>query len=138
MVNPRDELYILHILDTTEQITAYVGMLEWETFMNDRKTHDACIRQIEIIGEASKRLSSTCTNAINLPWKEIAGTRDFLIHNYAEVDLESLWKTIKVDIPELKERLEAYLKARNTKHAPKMECVLCYPQRMARETRVLC
>ena len=109
MGNKPDELYIQHILEAVDLIELYVGQRDWESFVQDRKTHDACIRQIEIIGEASKRLSDACKNAIDLPWKEIAGTRDFLIHNYAEVDLESLWKTIKTDLPVLQNRLKDFL-----------------------------
>ncbi|HBL39588.1 TPA: DUF86 domain-containing protein [Candidatus Uhrbacteria bacterium] len=109
MASKSDDLYIEHILEASDQIIHYVDGLDWQDFIQDRKTHDACIRQIEIIGEAAKRLSNNCTNAVDLPWKEITGTRDFLIHNYAEVDLRSLWTTIQEDIPVLKERLNNFL-----------------------------
>ncbi len=99
MGSKSDDLYIQHILEAVGLIETYVNTLSWREFTSDRKTQDACIRQIEIIGEAAKRLSNNCTDTIDLPWKEIAGTRDFLIHNYAEVDLKSLWMTIQEDIP---------------------------------------
>jgi uncharacterized protein with HEPN domain len=69
---------------------------------------DAIIRQIEIIGEASKLISEKIKEkSPSIPWKDIAGMRDKLIHNYFGVDIEAVWKTIKEDIPILKKEIQA-------------------------------
>jgi uncharacterized protein with HEPN domain len=63
---------------------------------------DAVIRNIEIIGEVSKRVSSDLkATYFDIPWKEMSGMRDKLIHDYMGVDIDVVWKTIKTDIPQL-------------------------------------
>jgi uncharacterized protein with HEPN domain len=72
---------------------------------------DGVIRQIEIIGEATKRLSKeTKENHSDIPWKDIAGMRDKLIHDYFGVDIDAVWDTVKKDIPTLKKRIGALVK----------------------------
>ena len=67
---------------------------------------DAVIRNIEIIGEATKKISKQLTESHQeIPWSEMAGMRDKLIHDYLDVDLDVVWKTIEVDLPLLKEML---------------------------------
>lgn len=69
--------------------------------------HDAVIRQLEIIGEATKNLSEDLIKEHKvIPWKEIAGMRDKLIHQYFGVDFDLVWKTLKTDIPTLQQYIQ--------------------------------
>ena len=76
------------------------------------KSHwqDAIIRQLEIVGEASKRLSSSLRDATpEIPWRRICGLRDVLIHNYMGVDLEAVWTIVESSTPALRRAVEALL-----------------------------
>jgi len=87
-----DRVYLLHILDAVEQFEHYVQGLSHETFMRTRLIQDGVIRQVEIIGEATKNLSDATTNkAPKVPWRDMAGMRDVLIHQYFGVDLSAVW-----------------------------------------------
>ncbi|MDK2831557.1 MAG: hypothetical protein PWQ51_1974 [Methanolobus sp.] len=98
-----DSVFLNHILDAINQIEEYTEYLTFEEFLEKRLVQDAVIRQLEIIGEATKNLSLNTTESYpQIPWKEIAGMRDKLIHVYFGVDLEEVWNTAKRDIPELK------------------------------------
>ena len=73
-----------------------------DDFMEDAKTQSAVIRELEVIGEASKRITEEFRNTHKtIPWKLMAQMRDVLIHNYEGVDLMNVWDTIRKDIPEL-------------------------------------
>ena len=102
----KDDLaYIDHILDCIRKISEFSNGLSLKDFKTNELVQDAVIRNIEIIGEASKNLSlETKKTYYQIPWKEIAGMRDMLIHDYLGVDVTVVWKTIKEDIPPL-ERL---------------------------------
>jgi len=98
-----DKIYIEHILRSIERIESYISGKNQEDFSEDYLTQDAVIRQLEIIGEAKKRISTTF-RSINphIPWQDMAGMRDILIHNYIDVDTDIVWKTASESIPELK------------------------------------
>ena len=100
-----DIAYIEHILDCIRKIHEFSNDLSLKEFKSNEMVQDAIIRNIEIIGEASKKISKdTKQTYYKIPWKEIAGMRDKLIHDYLGVDVSVVWKTIKEDIPAL-ERL---------------------------------
>ena len=99
----RNKVYLQHILDSTAAIDSFVAAIKPEEFLEDRLLQDGVIRELEIVGEAAKNLSEDFRNSNNhIPWKDIMGTRDRLIHEYFGVDLDTVWKTAKQDLPRLK------------------------------------
>jgi uncharacterized protein with HEPN domain len=101
-----DSIYIEHILNSINSIQEYISGLSLEIFLDDRKTQDAVVRQFEIIGEATKRISSDFQdNHPNIPWSQMAGMRDVLIHDYIDVNFEIVWKTAIENIPVVKEAI---------------------------------
>jgi uncharacterized protein with HEPN domain len=101
-----DNIYLESILDCIKRIEKYTNGLSKEEFRSNEMAQDAVIRNIEIIGEASKRISEVSRkNNPFIPWKEMAGMRDKLIHDYFGVDIGVIWKTITEDIPSLRYHL---------------------------------
>lgn len=97
-----DRLYLLHILESGEEIQEYVRGMTKRAFFADHKTQDAVVRRLEIIGEATKQLSSNAREQnASVPWRRIAGMRDILIHEYFAVDLNVVWATVKNGLPAL-------------------------------------
>ncbi len=95
--------YVKDISDSIEHAEEFVEGYGLEDFKKDRKTLYAVIRAIEIIGEASKKIpKSVRAKYPDIPWKDMAGMRDKLIHEYFGVDVEVLWKTVQQDLPTLK------------------------------------
>jgi uncharacterized protein with HEPN domain len=97
------QIYLSHIRDSIELIRDYTSDGE-DYFYEDRKTQDAVIRNLEIIGEAVKQLPSelTCKYG-DIPWRDIAGMRDRLIHHYFGVDLKMVWAVVENRLSELEE-----------------------------------
>jgi len=104
----KDDLaYIEHILDCIRKIKEFTSGLSLKDFSVNELVQDAVIRNIEIIGEASKKISSdTKQIRYEIPWKEITGMRDKLIHDYLGVDVEVVWRTITEDIPALEKQIK--------------------------------
>ena len=100
----RDDLaFIEHILLCIEKIQDYTKNLTKKDFNNNELVQDAVIRNIEIIGEAVKKISKELKSQYpNIPWKEMSGMRDKLIHDYFGVDVDVVWRTVNDDIPFLK------------------------------------
>lgn len=102
-----DSTILQDIREAIERILLYSVELEYEAFVTDTKTQDAIIRNIEIIGEATKLLSDEGKNKYpNIPWKDIAGTRDKLIHGYFGVNIDVVWSIVKNDLPLLNKELK--------------------------------
>lgn len=96
------KLYLKDILQAMENIEEFVGDMDFEEFKEDDKTSSAVIRKFEIIGEAAKHIPAEMTQQyLQVPWKEMAGMRDRLIHLYFGIDYVLVWKTIKERLPEL-------------------------------------
>jgi uncharacterized protein with HEPN domain len=101
-----DNAYIRHILDAITQIEEYLSGKSLEEFMASKMVHDAVIRQLEIIGEATKNLSTAAKAASpEIPWRDIAGMRDILIHQYFGVDLLAVWKSASEELTLIKRQL---------------------------------
>jgi uncharacterized protein with HEPN domain len=99
--------YIDHILDCIRKIYEFSKGLSLKDFKTNELVQDAIIRNIEIIGEASKKISKgTKQTYYKIPWKEIAGIRDKLIHDYLGVDVAVVWETIHQDIPTLEKLIK--------------------------------
>jgi uncharacterized protein with HEPN domain len=99
-------LYIDHILDSLEKIESYTKDLTKKEFSKNDLVQDAVIRNFEIIGEASKKVSKDLKQTYHkISWKEISGMRDKLIHDYMGVDVDVIWTTIKKDLPVLKNQM---------------------------------
>ncbi|UUX92421.1 HepT-like ribonuclease domain-containing protein [Methanoplanus endosymbiosus] len=95
--------YFNDIITAIEKIESFVGDTTEDDFALDEKTQFAVIRGLEIIGEAVKKIPPENKEKYpKVPWKELAGMRDKLIHAYFGVNIEIVWLTVKEDLPEIK------------------------------------
>jgi len=103
--------YILDILSSIQEIKEFTEGMAFGEFIKDKKTINAVIRSLEVMGAAVKKIPSEIKNKYpEIPWKYIAGMRDKLIHEYHGVDLEIVWEVVKTEIPPLKSEFEKILK----------------------------
>lgn len=104
-------LYLRHVLDAMDTVKEYLQGVNEEKFKNTRLIQDGVIRQIEIIGEAVRHVSKDIRKTYpEIPWQDVAGMRDKLIHGYFGVDIEKVWDTAQDDLPILREQVERILK----------------------------
>ncbi len=98
------------ILDAAEKAQEFVEGTTYEAFVNDDKSVFAVIRALEIIGEATKRLSQPLRNEYpQVPWSLMAGMRDNLIHDYSDVDRQIVWRTVQEEVPEVRRQVRMIL-----------------------------
>jgi uncharacterized protein with HEPN domain len=99
-------LYIEDIIDCIAKIEEYTDNITDDDFNDSSQIQDAVIRRLEIIGEAVKNIPKSVRDKYpDIPWKNIAGLRDVLIHAYFGVNLKRTWKAVKEDIPDLKAKI---------------------------------
>ncbi|MBN2107094.1 MAG: DUF86 domain-containing protein [Deltaproteobacteria bacterium] len=109
-MSKEDGFYLRHMYDAICQIELYIAVLAYEEFLRNKLVQDAVIRQLEIIGEASKNISGDLKSRYpETPWKDIAGMRDKLAHHYFGVDMTAVWETATQDLPVLKTTIAGLL-----------------------------
>ena len=108
---PRDDrVYLQHILDAVRTIEGYLTGVDEEKFLATGLLQDGIIRQIQIIGEAAKRVSRDIRDQNgSVPWSDIAGMRDKLVHDYFGVDFGMVWVTANEDMPKLGNQISEIL-----------------------------
>ena len=103
-------VYLRDILRAFRDAQGFVGRISYEKFITDKKTISAVVRELEVAGEATKQLPVSVRRRYpEIPWSDMAGMRDKLIHFYFGVDMEIVWETVKVRIPELVPLIEDVL-----------------------------
>ncbi len=104
----RDRAYMQDIIDAARLAMSYLNGLSEEDFAHNIQVQDAVIRRIEIIGEAARRVSPETRAAHpEVPWSEMTGMRNLLIHDYDDVDAHVVWNTVRQDLPPLVAALES-------------------------------
>lgn len=102
--------YLNDILDSIEKVAHFISGIDYQGFVMDEKTIFAVIRALEIVGEATKKVPNDFKESHpEIPWREMAGLRDKLIHDYVSVNLEIVWKTATIELPELKNSIASLL-----------------------------
>ncbi len=105
-----DREFLSDIQEAIRRIGEYTAGMTYEAFLEDMKTQDAVIRNLEIIGEATKSLSKELrARHPHVPWKGMAGVRDRLIHHYFGVNLDIVWQIVTDELPEVALQLESIL-----------------------------
>jgi len=108
MSNRSDDLLVLDILESIESIFSYTQGVTEDAFIANREKSDAVIRNIEVIGEAAGNLSATFQEQHpEIPWHQIIGMRNRLIHGYFGISLKIIWQVVRVDLPVLHQQIAA-------------------------------
>jgi uncharacterized protein with HEPN domain len=95
--------YVADILTSFEETQEFTQGLDFDAFARDRRTVNAVVRSLEVMGEAAKRIPAEIRKKYpEIPWKRMTGMRDKLIHDYFDVDLRRVWNTAKRDLPPLR------------------------------------
>jgi uncharacterized protein with HEPN domain len=103
--------YIQDICDSINDIENFIKGMDFKEFSRDKKTINAVIRSIEVMGEAAKKIPKSLKDKHSrIPWKKMAGIRDKLIHEYFGIDIEILWKVAREELSPLKSLIQDVLK----------------------------
>jgi uncharacterized protein with HEPN domain len=112
----RDDALLLDILDFSRRALEFSRGVDYKRFQEDALLHSAILHELLIIGEAANKTSEECREKFpDLPWKEMIGLRNILIHEYFRVDLSRIWKILQENIPALVKRLESIVPPPDTK-----------------------
>lgn len=107
-----DKIRLQHILDAINEIHKYLVSVNLPEFLENSMMRFACVKQMEIIGEASNKISKELKSKFSdIEWAQIVGMRNVFAHEYFGIDSALVWEIIKTDIPELKEKIEHILKS---------------------------
>lgn len=109
-----DKVRLMHILDSISEIESYLIETDFDTFLNNSMMRFACIKQMEIIGEASNHISNEVKSKFSsVEWTQIVGMRNIFVHEYFGIDASLVWEIIKNDVPELKIKIAEIIKTIN-------------------------
>ncbi len=107
-MDDKNLFFLNHILDNISKLESFSKDLTKEGLSRDELKQYAIVRAIEIIGEAAKNISDFFKrNHREIAWKDIIGTRDIIIHKYFGIDLDIVWNILKIDLPNLKNKIKA-------------------------------
>jgi len=110
MPRRRDRVFLAPLEDPAEAALEFTDRHNAESFAGDRLVGYAVVRAIQLIGQAARGVSEELQAAhAEIPWREIIGMRNVVVHDYADVDPALVWKTVREDLPGLIERLNAIL-----------------------------
>ena len=110
-------LYLKDIFEAMGAAQTFIEGMDFDLFVEDDKTTSAVVRKLEIIGEAAKIVPETIRQKYpQVPWRNMAGMRDRIIHAYFAVDYIVVWNTLKVDIPQLQPIIKQILKDTEEEH----------------------
>lgn len=102
-----DKVRFQHILDAIEEIEKYVGKIDFNKFKGNSMMKFACVKQLEIIGEASNMISEATKDKYpEIEWRKIVGLRNILVHEYFGIDEKIIWDIIQNDLNDLKNKIE--------------------------------
>ena len=106
MSDRSDSDFVADMREAVERISAYIASLDYDDFLSDTKTQDAVIRNLEVIGEAAKKISTEIRSQhSDIPWRSMAGVRDRLIHDYFGVNIDIVWEIATNELPTVAESL---------------------------------
>ena len=105
---PRDDpAFLLDMLLAAREALSFTEDMSFDDFVRDRRTHLSVLKSVEIVGEAAAQVSEGARRANpDIPWREIVGMRNRLVHAYFDIDLPLVWDTVRHDLPDLIARLE--------------------------------
>lgn len=107
--NKDETAHLRLLLDSIEKIKEYTRGMKRADFKVDGKTQSAVIMQLQVIGELAKKIPESIRVSIAIPWKQMAGLRDLVSHDYFSLDLEVIWNTVETNIPDAEAKIRAYL-----------------------------
>ena len=107
-MSPREWLFRLEdIVESSALIAEYVQGMSYANWVKDRKTIDAVVRNLQIIGEATNHVPEDVRSRYNdVPWAQLRGMRNILIHEYFGVDTDILWRAVTEDVPRLRKQIQ--------------------------------
>ena len=104
------DVYLEDILGAIEKVARFTAGMSCEQFAEDAKTFDAVVRNLEIIGEAAKRLPEEIrSQSPQIEWRKVAGLRDILIHKYSAIDVDIIWDVVQNKLPTLRQQVREIL-----------------------------
>lgn len=107
--NKDDKAYLQLMLDSFAKISRFTKGMAFENFSADEKTQSAVIMQLQVIGELAKKVPENFKESIDVPWKNMAGLRDLVSHDYFGLDINVIWHTVKESVPETEKNIRKYL-----------------------------
>jgi len=110
------KIFLEHIIESIELLEEYLKGVTKEKFVKNKAKQDLAVRRLEVIGEAVKNIPKSFREKYpKVEWKEVAGTRDVLIHIYFDIDQDLVWKIVKYDVPTLKKQIKEIIKFEENK-----------------------